>query len=81
MTAAFFYSDLNVKKYWKVDFFSFWQDLGFDGCFFYATFSQKNIGQLIFSAFGQVLVFYSGKILVLMVVFFFSNSNFKVLES
>ena len=53
------------KKYWKIDFCSFWQDLGFGESFFYSNSNQKSIEQLIFPAFG--------KILVLGNAFFYSN--------
>ncbi len=67
---AFFYS--NSKKRIENWFFNLWQDLGFGECFFsIQILIEKRLGKLIFSAFG--------KILVLAVAFFYSNSNEKVL--
>ena len=48
-----------IKKVLKIDFSSFWQDLGFGECFFYSNSNQKSIG----------------KILVLVNAFFYSKSN------
>ena len=79
-----------IKKYWKIDFCSFWQDLGFGECFFLFKFQLNSIQKWIFSVFGKILVlanafFYSNsnlksiekliKILVLVNAFFYSNSN------
>ena len=33
-TGCFFYLSSNFKKYWNIDFSSFWQDLGLAACFF-----------------------------------------------
>ena len=39
-----------------MDFRSFWQYLGFGGCFFSLNFDYKVIEKLIFLAFGNILV-------------------------
>ena len=50
-----------------MDFSSFWQDLGFECCLFYSNSNSKSIEKLTFLVFG--------KILVLDVAFFYSNSD------
>ena len=55
--AAFFFSKLNLKKYSKIDFSSFWHDLGFGGSFFLFKIQFKQVFKnLIFPAFGTILV-------------------------
>ena len=61
----FFYSNSNLKVYWKIDFFSFWQDLGIG-----KWFSIQKYEKIDFSAFGKILV----------LAFFDWNSNLKSLE-
>ena len=51
-----FFIQILIAKVLKIDFFSFWQDLGFGECFFYSNSNLKRIENLIFSAFGKILV-------------------------
>ena len=44
---AFFYSNSNWKMNWKIDFFNFWQDLGFGVCFFLFKFWLKKLFQIL----------------------------------
>ena len=46
-----------IKKYWTIDFFSFWQDLGFGECFFLLKFLLKKYWKIDFSSFWQDLGF------------------------
>ena len=50
-----------MKRYWKIIFSSFWQDLGFGECFFsIQILIKKSIEKLIFPAFGKSLVLGNG---------------------
>ena len=70
---AFFYSNSNEKSIENI-FSSFWQDLGFGEWFFSLELLIKKYWKIdFFPAFG--------KILVLVNVFFYSNSNEKVLKT
>ena len=45
-----------LKKYWTIDFSSFWQDLGFGGCAFcYWNLISKNNNKLFYCSFWQDL--------------------------
>ena len=58
----FFLFKFKLQKYSKIDFFSFWQDLGFgELLFFYLDSYYKSIQKLIFSAFGKILVLANAK--------------------
>ena len=48
LATTFFLFKILFKKYSEIDFFSFWQDLGFGGCFFLLNFNFKNLGTLLF---------------------------------
>ena len=59
--------EILIKKGWKIDFCSFWQDLGFDECFFYSNSNLKSLENFDFFSFWQDLGF--GE------CFFYSNST------
>ena len=46
---------IQIKKYWKINFFSFWQDLGFCELFFNSN--EKSIEILFFAVFGKIFGF------------------------
>ena len=53
-----FFCLFKLKEILKIDFFSFWQDLGFGECyFFYWNSNWKSIEKLIFFSFWQNLGF------------------------
>ena len=70
LVAAFFFSKLNLNKYSKIDFSSFWHDLGFGGSFFLFKIQfEKVFKNWFFPAFGTILV--------LVAAFFYSKFNLK----
>ena len=69
-----FYSiQILFKKYCKIDFSSFWQDLGLECCFFLFKFYSKKYWNIDFSSFWQDLGFGC--------CFFYSNSIQKSIET
>ena len=67
-----FFSSFNLKRYWKIDFSSFWHDLGFGGGFFLSKIQLKKYLKIVFSSFWHVLV--------LMAAFSFSKFNLKSIK-
>ena len=67
--AACFYSKLNLQKYSKIDFSSFWHDLGFGGSLFLFKILLKKYSKIDFSSFWHDLGFGGS--------FFHSQFNFK----
>ena len=57
LVVAFSYWNSNLKGIEKLFFSSFWQYLGFGGCFFYLKFQLKNDLKIDFSNFWQYLGF------------------------
>ena len=53
-----------LKEYSKIDFSSFWHDLGFGGSFFLVTFQFKKYLKIVFSSFWHDLRFGSSFFLV-----------------
>ena len=55
LVAACFYSNFNLKKYWKIDFSSFWHDLGFGGSLFLFKIQSKKYSKIDFLSFWHDL--------------------------